>query len=364
VGNTAMLEMLGRVDTPALLVDLEALRSNIRTMAAFFEPLSAGLRPHFKTHKCKRIAHLQMDAGAIGMTCAKLGEAEILVSAGVRDVLIANQVVGPLKIEHLMGLLGRGADVKVALDDEQNARELSRATTAKGAELGVLVEVDVGMGRCGLLPGESLLELCRFVDDSKNLVFRGLMGYEGHTVFIEDRETRRVEATKALKRLEEARALVEDAGLEVEIVSAGGTGTYDVAGPWPGVTEVQAGSYVVLDARYHRIRPEFHPALSVLSTVVSASRRGVAVADAGLKSITTEFGLPEVIFPEGVKVQRLAEEHVILALDDGVALKVGDRILLLPSHCCTTINLHEEFVVVEHMRECGRWAIEGRGKVR
>jgi len=208
-----MLEMLGQVDTPALLLDLEALGANITTMARFFEPLSAHLRPHFKTHKCTRIARLQMEAGAVGMTCAKVGEAEILVSAGIRDILIANQIVGSLKIERLMNLLGRGVDLKVAVDDEENVRELSRATTARGIELGVLAEVDVGMGRCGLPPGEPLVELCKFIDDSKRLVFRGLMGYEGHAVVVEDREDRKAVTTKALERLEEARRLVEEADL-------------------------------------------------------------------------------------------------------------------------------------------------------
>ncbi|GAG01196.1 unnamed protein product, partial [marine sediment metagenome] len=231
-------------------------------------------------------------------------------------------------------------------------------------DLGVLVEVDVGMERCGVPPGEALVELCRFVDDSSSLVFRGLMGYEGHAVFLEDREERKAVATKAMERLQEARHLVEEAGLEVEIMSAGGTGTYDVTGQWPGVTEVQAGSYVVTDARYRRVCPEFRPALTVLSTVISCPRKGVAVTDAGLKSITSEFGLPEVAAPEGVTVKHLAEEHAILTLDGDVELEVGQKIALLPSHSCTTINLHSEFVVVEHSRERTRWPIEARGKVR
>lgn len=360
----ALLEMLNQVDTPALLLDIEALRANIRTMAEFFAPLRANLRPHFKTHKCTRIARLQIEAGAVGMTCAKVGEAEVLVSAGIRDILIANQVVGGLKAARLMKLLERGVDVKVAVDSEENVRELSRATTARGAELGVLVEVDVGMGRCGVPPGEALVGLCRFVDDSSSLIFRGLMGYEGHAVFMKDREERAAVAAKAMECLQEARRLVEEGGLEVEIVSAGATGTYDITGQSSGVTEVQAGSYVVSDARYARVRPEFRPALTVLSTVISCPRKGVAVADAGLKSIASEFGLPEVVAPVGLKVKHLAEEHAILTLDDDVHLKVGERIALLPSHSCTTINLHSEFILVEHSREHGRWPIEARGRVK
>jgi D-serine deaminase-like pyridoxal phosphate-dependent protein len=362
--DAGMVDVLNRVDTPALLLDFDVLRSNIKTMAEFFQPLPAKLRPHFKTHKCTKIARMQMEAGAVGMTCAKVGEAEILTGAGIRDILIANQVVGSLKVERLMRLLDRGVDVKVAVDDEENVRELSRATTARDLQLGVLVEVDVGMGRCGLVPGPEMVKLCQFVDDSTRLVFRGLMGYEGHAVLTKDPEERKRQAAKAMEALKHARDLVEDAGLEVEIVSAGGTGTYDIAGRSPGVTEVQAGSYVVMDATYVKIRPEFKPALVLLSTIVSRPRKGAAIADAGLKSITGEFGLPEVLLPSGVRVMRLAEEHAILDLDPGVDLKVGQRVLLLPTHCCTTVNLHEEFVVVERSKEASRWPIEARGKTQ
>ena len=362
--DAGMVERLSRVDTPALLLDFDAVRSNIRTMAEFFQPLAAKLRPHFKTHKCTKIAKMQMEAGAVGATCAKVSEAEILIGAGIRDVLIANQIVGSLKVERLMSLVGRGVDLKVAVDDEENVRELSRATTARNITLGVLVEVDVGMSRCGLVPGPEMVKLCQFVDDSPSLVFRGLMGYEGHAVLTKDPEERKMQAAKAMEQLKHARDLVEEAGLEVEIVSAGGTGTYDIAGRAPGVTEVQAGSYVVMDATYLKIRPEFKPGLSVLSTIVSRPRKDAAIADAGLKSITGEFGLPEVLLPAGVRVRRLAEEHAILELDPGVELKVGQRVALLPSHCCTTVNLHDEFVVVERAKEAIRWPIEARGKTQ
>ena len=357
-------KVLNRVDTPALVLDANSVRDNIKQMAEFFEPLSAKLRPHFKTHKCSRIARMQMDTGAIGITCAKVGEAEVVANAGIRDILIANQVVGPIKVARLMKLMERQIDIKVTVDDVDNVREFSRATTAMGIELGMLVEVNVGNERCGLAVGDDLVELCRFVDDSPNLVFRGLMGYEGHTVLEEDAERRATETTRAMEALMSAKELVENAGLEVEIVSAGATGTYATTGRFEGVTEVQAGSYVVMDARYKRVCPEFQTAIGVLATIVSMPRKGVAIADAGLKSITTEFGLPEVLDPEGVTVSRLSEEHTILSVPEGVELAVGERVVLLPSHCCTTINLYDEFVLIEGSRERGRWRIEGRGKMR
>jgi D-serine deaminase-like pyridoxal phosphate-dependent protein len=363
-GFVPRVDLLNAVDTPALLLNYDALRANLSRMSSFFATAPARLRPHFKTHKCAHIAKMQMAAGAVGMTCAKVGEAEVLVSAGIRDILIANEVVGPVKIERLMKLLDRDREIKVAVDSESNVRELSRATTARGIDIGVLVEVDVGMGRCGVTPGDALLSLCRFVDDSPNLVFRGLMGYEGHAVQIPDADERKAKATAALETLRLARESVEAAGLDVEIVSAGGTGTYDLAGSAPHVTEVQAGSYVLMDGRYLGIRPEFLPALTLLATIISVPRPGVAVADAGLKSCSTEFGLPEVLAPAGLKVSRLAEEHTLLDCAPDANVKVGQRIALLPSHGCTTVNLHDEYVVIERAREKERWAIEGRGKIQ
>ena len=361
-----MVVTMSQVDTPALILDLGIVRSNIRKMAEFFEPLDANLRPHFKTHKCARLARMQVDAGAIGMTCAKVGEAEVLVSAGFRDVFIANQVVGPMKAARLMALLESGADVKVAVDSVENARELLRATTARNLELGVLVEVDVGLGRCGLPPNERVVEMAKFIDESPSLVFRGLMGYEGHAVLVPDAEERKQTALTALERLAHARKLVEDAGLEVEIVSAAGTGTYAFTGTFPGVTEVQAGSYATMDARYVGVCPEFRCGISVLTTVVSRSKPNVAVADAGLKSITGEFGLPPVKDRRDMKVTGLSEEHVTLQVDSPGAsgLKVGERIELVPSHGCTTINLHDEFVVVENNREVDVWRVGARGKFK
>jgi len=357
-----MAVMMNRVDTPALILDLGAVRSNVRQMAEFFQTVDAALRPQFKTHKCSRLARMQMEAGSVGMTCAKVGEAEVLVNAGIRDVLIANEVVGPMKVTHLMALLEGGADVKVAVDSVENAHELLRAATARNLELGVLVEVDIGMGRCGLPPDERVVEMAKFIDGSPTLVFRGLMGYEGHTVLLEDEQERRRGALAAMERLMHARGLVEDAGLEVEIVSGGGTGTYRVTAAFPGVTEVQAGSYATMDARYARITPEFRCGVTLLTTIIDRPRPDVAIGDAGMKSITHEFGLPLVKDQPGVRVVGLSEEHVKLEVDPEASLKVGDRIELIPSHGCTTINLHEEFVVVENGREVDVWRIDARGK--
>ncbi|MHB1417124.1 MAG: alanine racemase, partial [Chloroflexota bacterium] len=215
------------IDTPALLIDLPTMERNIERMAAFFADKRAKLRPHAKTHKCPIIAQKQLAAGNIvGITCAKLGEAEVLVEGGIRDILIANQIVGPQKIARLMGL-ARHADVMVAVDDPVNVEALSAAATAAGVQLRVLVEVNIGMNRCGVEPGQPALALARKVAESKGLRFMGLQGYEGHLVMRPDFAERRDMALADTKKLVDTRRLIEGAGLAVEIVSGGGTGTYN-----------------------------------------------------------------------------------------------------------------------------------------
>ena len=340
------------LDTPELVVDLDRLEDNIARMAAFFEGRRARLRPHFKTHKCLEIARRQIAAGAIGITCAKLGEAEVLATAGFENILIAGPVTGRAKVARLASLLslgaarGRALEVLVTVDDGRNLDELGRAMETSGVSLGVLVEMDVGLGRFGARSIDAAVELGRGASATPGIELRGLMGYEGHAVFIGDADERARVAGEALARLGEAVAAFEAAGLDAGIVSAGGTGTYAIAGAHPAVTEVQAGSYVLMDARYRAILPGFEPALLVLSSVVSAPERGRAVVDAGLKTMTQEFGLP-VPLAEGARLERLSEEYGILEIDpDSAPFAPGDRVAFLPTHACTTVNLHERLVAV------------------
>ena len=200
------------IDTPALLIDLDLMESNIAKMADYIRSSSTELRPHTKTHKTPILAHKQIEAGAIGVTCAKLGEAEVMVAGGIRDILIANEIVPPQKISRLVSL-AKHADVMVAVDDPENVENLSMAARSKGANLRVLVEVDVGMKRCGVTPDESALKLAQKVADAKNLTFAGLMGYEGHTVAIPDFEERKRKAEEAMSLLVETKELVENGGL-------------------------------------------------------------------------------------------------------------------------------------------------------
>lgn len=352
------------IDTPALVIDLDGMERNIRRMADFFRDRPAKLRPHAKTHKTPELARMQLDAGAIGITCAKLGEAEVMANAGIRDLLVANEVIGTPKIARLVEV-ARRSDIMVAVDSAENARAISEAAEEAGVRVRVLIEVDVGQNRCGVKPGEPAVRLAQEVLKRRGLLFRGIMGYEGHIVLNPDREARESECQKSMTQLVGTKEALEAAGIPVEIVSGGGTGTYAVTGAFPGVTEVQAGSYITMDARYKGLNLGFECALTVLTTVVSRNGPEVVVCDAGMKAVTREFGMPESKDPR-MEVTHLSEEHGKLAVKDpgGVPHRVGDKIEIIPSHGCTTINLHDTFYGVRAGKVEAVWDIAARGKVR
>jgi D-serine deaminase-like pyridoxal phosphate-dependent protein len=350
------------LDTPALLLDLDAFERNIQTMADFFATKPTALRPHAKTHKCPQVALRQLEAGAIGITCAKVSEAEVMVRSGVKDILIANQVVGAIKINRLTEL-AQHCDLMVAVDDPANVDELSQACSAKGVPLRVLVEVDIGMGRCGVSPGQTVLKLARQVDRAPQLRFAGLLAYEGHLVSIKDPQERARKVNAAFAPLQETAELLARAELPAQIVSGGGTGTYDVTGTCPPVTEIEAGSYVFMDSTYLESRPEFEAALTILSTITSRPSPGRVIVDVGKKSLTTEFGLPQVHDVEGLQLQGLSEEHGRLAVTGptGGQVRPGDKIRILPSHCCTTVNLYDALHVIQDGVLVDVWSIAARG---
>jgi D-serine deaminase-like pyridoxal phosphate-dependent protein len=345
-------------------LDADALEANLQTMAAFFAQRPCMLRPHFKSHKCTTIARLQMKAGAVGITCAKLGEAEVVADAGIRNILIANQIVGSLKIQRLIELCRR-ADPMVAVDSPENVRILSEAANSAGVSLGVLVEVDVGMGRCGVPPGQPTLELASLIASLPGLRFEGLQGYEGHCVDLRD-EAERVEKTRqSLTLLVETRRGIESAGIPVHLVSGGGTGTYTLTGDCEGVDEVQAGSYAAMDWWYGDIRPEFKQAMSILATVISRPNSGLIIIDVGRKGIGAEWGPPRVRDLPGAEVVSYgSEEHMKIGAPQDSSVQVGDRIEIIPSHGCTTSNLYSEFVVHRKGLLTDHWPIEGRGKLQ
>jgi len=350
------------IDTPALCLDIEVVEANIKRMADYFRDRPVRLRPHAKTHKSPTLAHMQIAAGAIGITCAKLGEAEVMAAAGIKDLLIANQVVGPAKIVRLVNLASY-TEVMVAVDDAANVADLNGAAEAKGVRLRVLVEVNIGFNRCGVAPGQATLELARKVLASPGLRFEGVMAYEGHRVMIKDVEDRRQKTEDDLEILLDTVELLRRNGIPVKIISSGGTGTYFITGTYPGITEIQVGSYITMDSQYRQeVEIDFDYGLTVSSTVMSAHDDGRTLIDAGLKAVTRDFGLPLIIDPPGWQIVDLSEEHGHLSRIDGPPLRPGDKVTIVPNHGCTTINLYDHYHVVRRGILEAVWPIAARGK--
>jgi D-serine deaminase-like pyridoxal phosphate-dependent protein len=349
------------LDTPALLVDRAALDRNLEKMAAFFRGRKCRLRPHFKNHKCATLARRQVEAGnTAGLTCAKLGEAEVLAQNGLTDVLIANQVLGQRKIARLAELAGR-IHLTVAVDHSLQIAALSTAASQVGSTLGVLVEVDIGMGRCGVAPGEAALALARQVAGAPGLDFRGLQAYEGHLVHVDDFGERTEKVRRAMDQAVQTRRLLEDAGIPVGVISGGSTSTYRITAEIDGVAEIQAGTYPTMDWRYAELAPEFEIALSVLTRVISL-RPGSAVLDVGIKGAGNEFGLPRIKdCPEAEIRSFSSEEHGIV--HNPPAWRMGQTVHLIPSHACTTCNLYRRMILHADGRVTDVWPIEGSGKL-
>jgi D-serine deaminase-like pyridoxal phosphate-dependent protein len=349
------------VPTPALLVETEALDHNLRLMSDFFAGRSAMLRPHFKSHKCVTIAKRQLEHGnAVGVTCAKLSEAEVLAAGGIRDILIANQIVGRDKVQRAASL-ARQCRLTVAVDDESQVGQLSAALAGTRATVGVLVEVDVGLHRCGVPPGERALEIARAAAAAPGVDFLGVQAYEGHCITVLDAEDRRRQVLDSMQKAVDTRRLIEASGLPVRVLSGGGTGSYDLTGLMDGVDEVQAGSYALMDHYYAKRRPEFAVALSVIATVISSNGSDHAVLDVGVKGVGADLGPPILRDrPEDVISRFESEEHASVRVA-GPPLKVGDRVRLVPSHGCTTCNLHRRIFAVRDGLVEDVWAIEGSG---
>ncbi|HEV2109173.1 MAG TPA: DSD1 family PLP-dependent enzyme [Thermomicrobiales bacterium] len=349
--------------TPVLLVDLEVLERNIATMAGFFSERPARLRPHVKTHRAPAIARMQVAAGAYGITAPKVSVAEAMVDGGIDDVYIANQVVSRLAIGRLAALAQR-ATVSVAVDDTRNVADLSAAADAYRATLDVLIEVDAGMGRCGVRPGVPALALAEAVACASGLRFAGIHVYEGHVVQDPDSEVRKTETEKMLDLALESRDLIQRAGLPVETLTCGGTGTYDISGVYPGVTEHQSGSYVYMDPGYVQKVPAFGLALSVLCTVVSRPVPERVITDGGIQVLSDDGGAPEMKGHPELASLPLSEEHSTFLVRAGeqTVLDVGDRVEIHPSHCCGAANLHDHVYAVRDGAVEAIWAVTARGR--
>lgn len=361
VDRSAIGSRIEDLDTPSLLLDLPACDRNLRRMAQTFAHRKAKLRPHFKNHKCVTLARRQLAAGsAVGLTCAKLGEAEVLADAGFPDVLIANQVVGARKVARLIEV-AKKTNLKVAVDHLDQVAAISDAASAAGVKVGILVEVDIGMGRCGVQPGQPALELAQQIAMMPGIHFLGIQAYEGHVVYINDEHQRGRLATAAMQKAIDTREFIEEHGIHVSVVSGSSTGTYRQSGFLDGIDEIQAGTYATMDWRYQEVVPEFEVALSVLARVIS-KREGEAVIDIGVKGAGGEFGLPKVKGAPDIDIPFfLAEEHCVIRKAPN--WRVGEPIHLIPSHACTTCNLHRQMFVHEDGIVVDVWPIEASGKL-
>jgi D-serine deaminase-like pyridoxal phosphate-dependent protein len=347
------------LDSPQLLIDLDQLDANLAAMQRFCRERGLALRVHFKSLKCGGLARYLTERGVDRFLCAKLNEAEVLADVGVRDILIANEIVGPLKLARL-ARLAKQTNLAVCVDDADNVAALAAAVRAEGATVNVLVEVDVGMKRCGVAPGQPALALARRVVAEPGLQFAGLQGYDGHLQMLPDVEERRAKCLDGLHLLRDTRRLLEAEGIAVSLVTGAGTGTAAFASPEDGLTEVQPGSFLLMDCAYHAVRPEYGCSLSILATVVSRSP-GWYVLDAGSKAISKDFGMPTIKGRPAERVVKLAEEHTKVECD-GEPPRVGDRREVIPAHCCATMNLHRRCVAVRDDAAEALWAIEASGR--
>lgn len=348
------------IPTPALVLDAAALDRNIRRMADFFAEGPCRLRPHVKAHKTPEISRRQIAAGSsVGLTCATVAEAEA-VAALTGDLLVANEVIGRERCRRVAAL-ARDRSVTLAVDSVAGLDQIADAARGGGVTVGVLIDVNVGQHRCGVAPGQEALALARRAADTAGLRLRGVMGYEGHAQPVRDRAERQSMARNAMRRLAATADLLRASGLPCDVVSGGGTGTYDISGRADGITEIQAGSYVLMDTDYAQVGIPFEHAFAVLGTVVSRPVPGRCVADCGHKAATKDHGYPAVRGIDGAVVTALNDEHVVLAIPPDTRLDVGDRIQLLPSHTDPTVNLHDVFYVVEGDRVVDVWPISARG---
>ncbi|MDB5590385.1 DSD1 family PLP-dependent enzyme [Enterovirga sp.] len=358
------------IDTPALVVDLTAFEHNLARMAAFAAEAGIGLRPHAKTHRCPAVALRQVAAGALGQCVQTVGEAEAMVAGGIGDVICTNQILGPSKLDRL-ARLARTARIGLLVDSQEGVERASQAAVAAGAEFDILVEIEVGMGRCGVAPGRPAAALARRVADAAGLRFRGLQAYNGRAQHIRSATGRRDAVARAAQAVRETQAALAAEGLTAAVIGGAGTGTFrheSAAGCW---TEIQVGSYVFMDREYAELEdesgrraPEFQHSLFVLAEIISTPSPGRAIANAGLKVLTTEQGRPLVFDHPDIEVTGVSDEHAVLTGPSGAALALGQRLRLIPGHCDPTVNLHDWIVAVREGRVEEVWPVAARGASR
>lgn len=359
------------IQTPCLILDLDALERNIKKMGAYAKSHGMAHRAHGKMHKSVDVLKLQQElGGANGVCCQKVSEAEVFVRGGIKDVLVSNQVRDPAKIDRLARLPKLGSRIIVCVDDLANVAELSAAAQKHGTTLECLVEIDCGAGRCGVKTTAAVVDIATAVSKAPGLKFSGIQAYQGAMQHIDAYEDRKAKLDLAVAQVKEAVAGLEAVGLKAEIVSGGGTGSYYFESTSGIYNELQCGSYAFMDADYGRIRDkdgnridqgEWENALFILTSVMSHAKPTLAVVDAGLKAQSVDSGLPFVHGRSDVKYVKCSDEHGNVEDLQGV-LKVNDKLRLVPGHCDPTCNVHDWYVGVRGGKVEVVWPVSARGK--
>ena len=356
------------LDTPCLILQESLLLKNLETAKNLSKSNHKRLRPHIKAHKSIEIAKLQLNYGAVGICCTKLSEAEVMVDGGIRDILITSPVVGSVKLERL-GKLSQKAKISLVTDNEQQVLSLSEVAKKYNTILSILVEIDVGQGRCGVQPGEDAYNIAKVINQAQNLQFLGLQAYQGKLQGIKRYSDRLAAVNDAMQKLANSLEYFKKNNLAVEIITGGGTGSFPIDVQLPFLNELQLGSYVTMDCNYaldewdtSGKKKLFCQPLSILSTVISKPMPNKVIVDAGWKAVTNDGGMPitkniDYLFEYG------GDEHGIITCKQPIInLEIGDQVELIPSHCDTTINLYNYLYLVNHLGS-RQVLIQARGMV-
>jgi D-serine deaminase-like pyridoxal phosphate-dependent protein len=359
---------LSEVDTPALILELDAFERNLTRLTESLRGHRIAVRPHAKSHKCPQIALRQIALGAVGVCCQKVSEAEAMVEGGVRDVLVANEIVGAPK-QRRVAALATQARVAVCVDDAGNVRSLDAAAAAFGVKLDVLVEINVGANRCGVEPGEAAVTLARAIADCAHLRFAGLQAYHGAAQHVRKVADRRAAIESAVAGVRRTRELLERAGIACPKVTGAGTGSYLFEAASSVYDELQTGSYIFMDVDYARNEwtesgiPRFEHSLFVWTTVMSRTGAERAIVDAGLKASSVDSGMPRLAGGGPAEYVKASDEHGVIQLNGAAGFNLGDKLKLIPGHCDPTVNLYDHYICIRNGRVEAIWPITARGAV-
>ena len=360
------------IQTPCLILDLDALERNVKKMGDYAKAHNMRHRSHGKMHKSVDVQNLQEElGGAIGVCCQKVSEAEVFVRGGIKDVLVSNQVRNPAKIERLANLPKLGATITVCVDDVDNVAELSAAATKAGTELNCYIEIDCGAGRCGVTTTEAVVEIAKAIDAAENLKFTGIQAYQGAMQHMDSFSDRKAKTQIAIDQVQEAIDALTEIGLKPEFVSGGGTGSYYFESNSGVFNELQCGSYAFMDADYGRILDEdgnridageWENALFILTSVMSHAKTDKAIVDAGLKAQSVDSGLPFIYGRDDVEYVKCSDEHGVVSDPNGV-LEINEKLKLVPGHCDPTCNVHDFYIGVRNGKVETVWPVSARGKM-